>query len=91
MDALSTEAAQRELATLKNWTLDGAAIRKSFRFSNYGAVIHFVNQVARIADRLNHHPDLLVKYGSAEVTFTTHDAGGLTAADFEAARAVDAV
>ena len=46
----------------------------------------FVNRLAALAERKDHHPDLKVGYGYCEVLFTTHDAGGLTALDAECAR-----
>jgi 4a-hydroxytetrahydrobiopterin dehydratase len=91
MERLSSEAAGKELRTLAGWAMEGSTISKRFDFPSYSQIIDFVNHVAEIASRKDHHPDMLVKYGSVEVTFTTHDAGGLTMADFDAARAVDAL
>lgn len=91
MQRLDDEAIRNQLSLLEGWTLKDGTIAKTFRFPAYKAAIAFVNGVAAIAEERNHHPDLLVKYGSVEVSYTSHDAGGLTMADFESARAVDAL
>ncbi len=91
MNRLTDEAIRRGLASVTGWTMGDQCIHKSFRFASYSAVIAFVNKVAHIAQEMNHHPDLLVRYGEVGVTYTSHDAGGLTQADFDAARAVDAL
>ena len=49
------------------------------------------NAVAELAERLNHHPDLQVGWGQVGVRWTTHDAGGVTALDLQAARQTDAL
>ena len=53
------------------------------------AAIRFVNAVARIAERAWHHPDIDIAWNKVTLTLTTHDAGGLTAKDFELARQFD--
>lgn len=83
------------LARLEGWKLDGdgpaIAIEKTFRFNNYFETIAFINAVALIAHRQDHHPDLAVHYNRCEVRFNTHDVGGLSATDFECAAQIDAV
>ncbi len=91
MDRLSDETIRAQLRSLSGWTLDDQAIVKSYPFPTYGAVIAFVNQVAAIAEKQNHHPDMTVTYSAATLRYTSHDADGLTQADFDAARAVDSL
>ncbi len=69
-------------AALPGWTATGAKLAKSFRFADFDATMAFVNALAFIARSQNHHPDLGVHYAQCEVTFSTHDAGGLTRNDF---------
>lgn len=80
------DAAQAEtyLAALPGWALadDGAAIRKSYRFPDYYRSLAFVNALAYIAHGQDHHPDLGVHYDRVEVTYSTHDVGGLSENDF---------
>lgn len=83
-----TEIAAR-LETLPEWRIVDAGLVRSFGFTGYAQTIAFVNAVAWIAERLDHHPDLRVGYGRCEVRWTTHDAGGLTQNDFVAAARVE--
>ncbi|MDX1918412.1 MAG: 4a-hydroxytetrahydrobiopterin dehydratase [Candidatus Caenarcaniphilales bacterium] len=82
------------LVDFPEWSLSDSstpAIKKLYRFKNYIDTITFVNKISQIAESLNHHPDLFVKYGSVEVNIHTHDQGGLTELDFEFARKADAL
>ena len=69
------------LATLAGWALAGDRIEKTFRFADYHQTMAFVNALAWVAHREDHHPDLGVHYNRCVVTFSTHDAGGVTQND----------
>ncbi|MDM0018518.1 4a-hydroxytetrahydrobiopterin dehydratase [Variovorax saccharolyticus] len=83
------------LARLEGWKLTGdgkdVAIEKSFGFANYFETIAFVNALALVAHRQDHHPDLSVHYNRCVVRFNTHDVGGISATDFECAAQADAL
>ena len=83
------------LAKQEGWRLtgDGAdvAIEKTFSFANYHETMAFVNAVAFIAHRQDHHPDLSVHFNRCVVRLSTHDVGGLSMADFDCAAQVDAL
>jgi 4a-hydroxytetrahydrobiopterin dehydratase len=83
------------LARLEGWKLtgDGAdlAIEKSWTFADYFETVAFVNAVAFLAHRQDHHPELLVQHHRCVVRFHTHDVGGLSPVDFECAALVDAL
>ena len=83
------------LAKLDGWKLtgDGAdvAVEKTFHFANYFETMAFVNGVALIAHKQDHHPDLQVHYNRCAVRFNTHDVGGISTTDFECAGQVDAL
>lgn len=71
-------------------TLGGApAIEKRWRLTNFAQAMALANAVAELAERLNHHPDLHVAWGSLRVVWSTHDAGGVTPLDVQAAHATD--
>lgn len=76
-----------------DWSLsgDGDAISRSFRFRNYYETIAFVNALALIAHREDHHPDLSVHYNRCVVRFSTHDVGGISVTDLDCARRADAL
>jgi 4a-hydroxytetrahydrobiopterin dehydratase len=69
------------LTTLEGWSYADNRIAKTYRFANYYETMAFVNAVAWVAHREDHHPDLAVGYNRCGVTFTTHDAGGVTVND----------
>src|SRR5262245_18608968 len=70
---------------------DRKSISRRFDFKNYYETIAFVNAVAFIANREDHHPDLEVFYNRCQIRFSTHDAGGLSENDFICAAKVDAL
>ena len=71
----------RQLAALPDWEHSEQRLRKTFRFPDYDRTIAFVNALARMANRQDHHPDLSVHYGRVVVDWSTHDAGGVTLND----------
>lgn len=93
--ALTATEVVANLAQLEGWTLTGngaaVAIEKTFAFANYYETISFVNAVAFIAHRQDHHPDLSVHFKRCVVHFNTHDAGGISMTDFDCAAQVDAL
>ena len=90
---LSSEDVQLNLNALSGWVLveNGQAIRKTFKFDDYFRTMAFVNALAFIAHREDHHPDLGVHYNRVEVRYSTHDVGGLSENDFICAAKADAL
>ena len=86
----SSELAQR-LKALPGWELAGNQLTKTFRFANYYETMAFVNAVAYVAHRQDHHPDLTVSYNRLVVSYSTHDAGGVTLNDCICAAKVEAL
>ena len=88
---LSTEEIETNLSGLNDWTISNDKLSKRFKFANFGESLSFVNLVGEIAERLNHHPDILFGWGYAEFFITTHDRGGITDFDFALAREIDGI
>lgn len=86
---LSVEEIESNLSGLKDWTIGNDKLSKKFEFANFAESLSFVNQVGEIAERLDHHPDVLFGWGYAEFFITTHDAGGITERDFDLAREIE--
>ena len=81
--ALEPDDVNRRLQSLPDWELSPAGeIRRTFNFKNYYETIAFVNAIAWIANKADHHPDLEVGYNKCVVRYSTHDVGGLSDADF---------
>jgi 4a-hydroxytetrahydrobiopterin dehydratase len=76
-----------------DWSLDDDAteIRRDFRFKGFYRTMAFVNAVAWIANKEDHHPDLEVGWGHCLVRFSTHSIKGLSENDFICAAKVDAL
>lgn len=93
--ALSATEVVTRLAGLNGWYLSGdgasVAIEKQFAFANYYETLAFVNAVAFIAHRQDHHPELQVYYNRCVVRFNTHDVAGISGTDFDCAAQVDAL
>ena len=91
---LDADAARGLLARLAHgWSVDaaGRALERDFRFEDFHRTMAFVNAVAWIAHREDHHPDLEVGYDRCRVRFSTHSVGGLSPNDFICAARVDAL
>jgi 4a-hydroxytetrahydrobiopterin dehydratase len=73
------------------WQRIAGALQKSWDFPDFHHTMAFVNALAWIAHREDHHPDLGVHYGRCVVRYSTHSAGGITARDFACAAMVDAL
>lgn len=84
-----------QLAQHPGWMLQGdgadVSIARRYEFASYAEVMAFANAVAWLAQRRDHHPDLLVSYRFCTVAWRTHDAGGITRLDFDCAAEVDAL
>lgn len=79
------------MADLPGWTLDGNAIRRQFTFDGFPAAMAFAVRLAFDAEAADHHPDILISYKRVTLTWSTHSAGGLTAKDFDGAKASQAL
>jgi 4a-hydroxytetrahydrobiopterin dehydratase len=83
--------AKKKLANLRGWHLRGKEISRVFVFDDFAESMRFVNRVARRAESVNHHPDILIRYNKVRLSITTHDEGGLTVKDFRLARQVNQI
>lgn len=79
------------LSSLSGWSRRGSAIARTFHFASFLDGIAWVDQVALAAEKLDHHPDLDIRYNTITATLSTHSAGGLTVLDFELARQMDSL
>lgn len=78
------------LSAHPGWAREGeGAITRSFTFPDFGAAVAFTVRLGFVAEKRDHHPDVLVGWGKARVLWTTHDAHGITKLDLELAEATD--
>ena len=79
------------LKELPGWIYDARVIAKSWSFGNYHETMAFVNAVAWIAHRQDHHPDMSVSYNRCRVELSTHSIGGISENDFICAARIEAL
>lgn len=90
--ALHPAQALALLADLPGWQIaENGLLQKEFIFASYAATLLFVNTVAGLAERENHHPDLEVGYGRVKISYSTHDVAGLSRNDFICAAKIEAL
>ncbi len=90
-ELLSDEQIAAQLAG-SQWKREGEHIVRDWKFNDFTEAIAFVNRVAEKAEEANHHPDIMVHgWNKVRLSVTNHSAGGLTGADFELAKTVDAL
>ena len=93
LHVLETEQVRQQLAELElpNWEYDEEeqSITRWLAFRDFGQAFGFMTRVALEAERRQHHPEWFNLYNRVEISFTTHDAGGVTARDLEFARWVE--
>jgi len=81
-----SEATVKKLArSLPGWRVVGRRLRRTYRFDDYMEGVRFFNRVAKLAEKMYHHPDVAISFGRVDISITTHDAGGLTRRDFKLA------
>ncbi|MEO6422432.1 MAG: 4a-hydroxytetrahydrobiopterin dehydratase [Candidatus Nitrotoga sp.] len=76
---------------LDSWVQSDLTICKTFEFKNYYQTMAFVNAVAWLSHREDHHPDLTVSYSKCHIEYSTHAIQGLSENDFICASKVDAL
>jgi len=77
------------LASSAAWASDGGALVRRATAPTFAAGIQWVAQVAEVADRMDHHPDIDIRWRTVVFRLSTHDAGGITVLDFALAREID--
>jgi len=91
MALLSDNIITEKLSSLEGWGQEGNQIVKQFEFENFVESIGFVSKVAILAERVDHHPDILIEYSKVTITLSTHSEGGLTEKDFNLASEIQEV
>lgn len=91
--AYDAAAVRAMMGQLNGWTLsdDATTITRRFAFKGFAKAVEMANLAAWLGNKQGHHPDISFGWGYCEVTFTTHEAGGLTENDFICAAKLDAL
>ncbi len=90
-EKLAPEAIEVRLGRLDGWTLKNGKLHKDYSFESFVHAFSFMAGVALAAEAMNHHPEWFNVYNRVSIDLTTHDAGGISAKDFELAAKADAL
>lgn len=92
MAVLSDAEIESRLTQLSGWSKEGGGeqITKRYEFPNFVEAIAYVQRIAGLAEEARHHPDITINYNKVTLTLSTHDEGGITEKDFDAAGAFEA-
>ena len=91
MSLLSNTEIQNGLSALDGWEYVDGSIKKTFSFDTYMDSITFINLLAKEAEIANHHPDMVIGWCKINITFTSHDQGGVTTACINMAKQADSL
>jgi len=91
MAKMSQKDIEHELSALTGWSFKDNAIAETFKHESFAEAIVFVNAVAHLAELMNHHPDVDIRYSTIHVATTTHDQGGVTEKDVALARSIEEI
>lgn len=91
MGKLTEKQINEELKSLEGWSYDGEKIRKKYDFEEYMDGIDFVNEVAKLAEEENHHPDMIVGFRKVEITLKSHDVDAITDRDTNLASDIEEI
>lgn len=89
MALLSDDELARRLSG-SDWRREDDRIVREWKLEDFASAMGFVNRVAEVAERANHHPDILIHgFNRVVLSLTNHSQGGLTEADFSLAETID--
>ena len=89
MALLNDSEIQSNLDLMEGWSFVNSSISKEFLFDSYMDGIEFVNELAKVSEKNNHHPDLIVGWCKVNVTFTSHELGGVSSECINMAKALE--
>ena len=89
---LSNDGIESKIADLDNgWELKDGKIVKSFQFTSFMDAIEFVNEIARIAERLDHHPIITINWKTVKLSLKSFDVDAITKRDIALAEEIEEV
>jgi 4a-hydroxytetrahydrobiopterin dehydratase len=91
MAKLSDSEIEAALRKVSGWTVAGGKLHREFKFADFVHAFSFMTRAALTAEAMGHHPEWFNVYNKVTIDLTTHDAGGISAKDFELAAKLDAL
>ncbi|MDP9319008.1 MAG: 4a-hydroxytetrahydrobiopterin dehydratase [Actinomycetota bacterium] len=91
-DVLTRDEVDRLVGSeLSGWSREGDTLVRSVESETFALGIRLVDSVAVVADELDHHPDIDIRWTTVTFRLSTHSAGGITSNDVELAKRIDAL
>lgn len=91
MELLSEDEIASRLGSVPGWAREGSSIATTVTRKDFRDAMLFVGAVAYLAEKADHHPDILIEWNKVTLTLSTHSAGGLTGSDFDLAAKISAL
>ena len=82
---------EQEKVLTKGWKIKNGELYKKFQFESYDDVMDFVNKIAKISKKQNHHPKLVVEYNSVEVFMFDHEEDNISDKCYKFVKAVNSI
>jgi 4a-hydroxytetrahydrobiopterin dehydratase len=90
-ELLSADDVATAIGELDDWSGDTSAITRSASLPTFPAAIEVVDRVAVVAEEMNHHPDIDIRWRTVTFTCSTHSDGGVTDKDITLAKRIDVI
>ena len=91
MKKLTELEIQAGIATLNGWSINENGIIKTFEFQDFKETLSIMNQIGKVAEEMNHHPEWFNVYNKLDIRLSTHDFGGITQSDMDLAKAIEEI
>ena len=88
---LSKKDIRSNLSNISGWVFEDNKIKRVIQFDTYMASIDLVQSIAKKAEQINHHPEIIVGYCKIQIELTSHDLGGVTTDCIEMAKYVNSI
>ena len=86
---LTPDELSAALSGLPLWSGDGDGIRRTVRFPTFRDAVSAIGAIADVAEEMDHHPDIDLRWRTVHLTLVSHSAGGVSELDLELARRID--
>ena len=90
-DLLDADSVRSAVAVLDGWEGGTDAIVRTVGLRSFPAAIAVVDRVAKVAEEMDHHPDIDIRWRTLHLVLSTHDSGGITGRDVDLAQKIDAI
>ncbi len=85
------EQIKEKLTAFRGWEYQNGQLEKTYSFSSFGKAVEFVNKVAVLAESLDHHPDIIIRYNKVICQTSSHDVQGITERDFKLIKEIEKI